>query len=97
MCDASLLQGVQRLLLSVGVSVLLRKGSCLEPVQAVAVVTHRALTGEGTVVLYFTHVLALKHLLPDLNNSAYSYLERQKSVKSVSEGRLKRKINPGSF
>lgn len=83
--------------MSVGVSVLLRKGSCLEPLQAAAVVADRVLTGEGTAVLYFTHVLALKHLLPDLNNSAYSYLARQKSVKSLSEGRLKRKINPGSF
>lgn len=51
-------------------SVLLRKGSCLESIQAVVVVAAHVLTGEGTVVLYFTYVLGLEHLLPDLNNLA---------------------------
>ena len=60
--------------MSIRMSVLLCKGSCLESVQAVVVVADHVLTGEGTVVLYFTYVLGLERLLPALNNSAYSYL-----------------------
>lgn len=66
----------------------------LESIQAVAFVSGRARPGEGTVVL---HVLGLTHLLLDLKNLAYSYLWRQKIMNPVSEGRLKRKINLGSF
>lgn len=63
-----------RLFLSLGMSVLLHKGSCLEPSQTVLVVADGVLTGEGTVVLRFTCLLGLQHLLPGLNNLAYSYL-----------------------
>lgn len=69
----------------------------LESIQAVAFVAGRVLPGEGTVVLHFTYVLGLTYLLLDFKNLAYSYLWRQKITNPVSEGRLKRKINLGSF
>jgi len=77
MCDASI---VHLLALYRGYFCLsLRQFYCvraalLESIQAVVAVADHVLTGEGTVVLYFTYVLGLEHLLPDLNNMACSYL-----------------------
>lgn len=105
-CDASVVQvlEVHRLFLSWYVSFaawgqlfLSSNRWSLECLQAVVVVSDHVLTGEGIVVLCFMCVLGLEHLLLDLNNLACSYLWRQKSMKAFSEGRLKRKINPGTL